>query len=56
LGKRKGFLIGTPDVIIEKLKAYLPLDVELAILMFPYGREFESIKIVKKHIFPALEE
>ncbi|MGQ4915691.1 MAG: TIGR03560 family F420-dependent LLM class oxidoreductase [Candidatus Asgardarchaeia archaeon] len=52
---RKGFLIGTPDEVVERLREYEKLGVELVIFMFPYGHEFESIDLIEKHIIPSFK-
>ena len=44
----------TPGEAIEFIKSYLDLGVDHIVIMFPYGEEKESMKIIKKEIVPRI--
>ena len=46
----KRALVGTKDEIIEKLKGYKTLNLDHFIIMFPYQKELEQMKIFKEEI------
>jgi alkanesulfonate monooxygenase SsuD/methylene tetrahydromethanopterin reductase-like flavin-dependent oxidoreductase (luciferase family) len=48
-----GFL-GTPEQVMEQMKAYTDLGVDHFMLMFPYKYELDSIKLVSEYLVPAL--
>lgn len=47
-------IVGTPDVVVERLGAYAALGVTYVIPVFPYGQERASIELFAKHVLPAL--
>ncbi len=47
-------LVGTKDEIVEKLKRYKNLNLDHFIIMFPYQKELEQMKIFKKEIIPRV--
>jgi alkanesulfonate monooxygenase SsuD/methylene tetrahydromethanopterin reductase-like flavin-dependent oxidoreductase (luciferase family) len=44
----------TPFEVVEFIKGYLDLGVDHVVIMFPYGEEKESMKIIKKEIEPRI--
>lgn len=48
-----GFL-GSPEQCLEQIKAYTDLGVSQFMLMFPYEKELDSLKVVAKHVIPQL--
>jgi alkanesulfonate monooxygenase SsuD/methylene tetrahydromethanopterin reductase-like flavin-dependent oxidoreductase (luciferase family) len=50
-----GALIGTPQMLIEKLRAYRKLDISHYIFMFPYQEELEYLSLFEDQIIPAIE-
>ena len=47
-------LVGTKDEIVEKLKGYKDLNLDHFIIMFPYQKELEQMKIFKEEIIPKV--
>lgn len=54
LGRRAHVPIGTPERVVERLRAYEALGVSYVIPVFPYGHERESIRIFGERVIPAL--
>ncbi len=50
----KRALVGTKEEIIEKMKEYKKLKLDHFIIMFPYQKELEQMKIFKEEIFPKI--
>ncbi len=48
-------LIGTPEMVIEKLRNYQKLNISHYIFMFPHQEEMEYLEIFGKNIIPALK-
>jgi alkanesulfonate monooxygenase SsuD/methylene tetrahydromethanopterin reductase-like flavin-dependent oxidoreductase (luciferase family) len=44
----------TPVEVVEFIKSYIDLGVDHIVIMFPYGEEKESMKIIKKEVEPKL--
>jgi len=53
LARRAHVPIGTPDQVIEKLRAYAELGVGYVIPVFPYGREREMVRVLAERVIPA---
>ncbi|MHA1994386.1 MAG: LLM class flavin-dependent oxidoreductase [Candidatus Hodarchaeales archaeon] len=51
----KGALIGTPQVLIEKLRRYQNLGLSHYIFMFPYQEELNYLKLFEEEILPEIE-
>ena len=47
-------LVGTKDDIIEKMKEYKKLKLDHFIIMFPYQKELEQMRIFKEEILPKI--
>ena len=54
LARRAHVPIGTPDQVIEKLRAYAELGVGYVIPVFPYGREREMVRVLAERVIPAM--
>ncbi len=52
--QRRGATIGTPEEVIAHLRAFGRVGVGYAILLFPYGREREMVRLVGEWVIPAL--
>ncbi|MCG3226268.1 MAG: LLM class flavin-dependent oxidoreductase [Candidatus Heimdallarchaeota archaeon] len=50
----KRALVGTKEEIIEKMKEYKKLKLDHFIIMFPYQKELEQMKIFKEEIFQKI--
>lgn len=50
---KSGF-VGTPEQCLEQIKTYTNLGVSQFMLVFPYQRELELLRLVAKHVIPAL--
>ncbi len=50
----KRALVGTREEIIEKMKEYQKLKLDHFIIMFPYQKELEQMKIFKEEILPKI--
>jgi alkanesulfonate monooxygenase SsuD/methylene tetrahydromethanopterin reductase-like flavin-dependent oxidoreductase (luciferase family) len=50
----KRALVGTKEEIIEKLKGYKDLNLDHFIIMFPYQKELEQMKIFNDEILPKV--
>lgn len=48
----RGF-IGTPEEVAESLRPFVDLGVEQFMLVFPYGHETESVKLIAERVMPA---
>lgn len=53
---RSGYrgVIGTPDQVTEYLQEFVDAGVEQFMLVFPYGREAESVQLVAEQVLPRL--
>jgi alkanesulfonate monooxygenase SsuD/methylene tetrahydromethanopterin reductase-like flavin-dependent oxidoreductase (luciferase family) len=51
----KGALIGTPEIVKEKLQKYKDINVSHFIFMFPYQHEIEYLELFEKQILPSLK-
>ena len=47
-------LVGTKEEIVEKLRSYKSLNLDHFIIMFPYQKELEQMKIFKEEILPKV--
>ena len=47
-------IVGTPDQVRERLKAYQALGVSQLMLLFPYRREREMLRLVGEDVLPYL--
>ena len=52
--RMKRALVGTIEEIIAKMKEYKKLNLDHFIIMFPYQRELEQMKIFKEEILPKI--
>lgn len=52
-GRIKGALIGTPEMVKEKLQQYYDLNVSHYIFMFPYEQEIEYLELFEKEILSS---
>jgi alkanesulfonate monooxygenase SsuD/methylene tetrahydromethanopterin reductase-like flavin-dependent oxidoreductase (luciferase family) len=50
LSRQPPNLVGTPDIIAEKISEYLSYDVDHFILRWHFGDELESIKLFKDEV------
>ncbi|MCG3220639.1 MAG: hypothetical protein H7641_04600 [Candidatus Heimdallarchaeota archaeon] len=50
----KRALVGTKEVLIEKMKEYKKLKLDHFIIMFPYQKELEQMKIFSEEILPKI--
>ena len=50
----KAGFVGTAEQCIEQIKAYVDLGVHTFMLMFPYQQELDGLRLVAKHVMPAL--
>ncbi len=54
LGARPRLVIGTPDQVIERMRAYAKVGVAYWHLLFPYRYEREMLRVFSRHVLPAL--
>ncbi len=54
LAARPRLVIGMPDRVIERMRAYAKLGVAYWQLLFPYGYEREMLRIFARRVMPAL--
>ena len=54
LRARPRLAIGTPERVIERLRAYAALGVRYFIPVFPYGHEREMLRVFADRVMPAL--
>lgn len=54
LAQRGGATVGTPDQVVERLRQYAGVGISYAILLFPYRREREMLRLVAESVIPAL--
>ena len=54
LGRQLPNLVGTPDMIAERISEYVSLDVDHFILRWPYGYELESIRLFKEKVMKKI--
>ncbi len=47
-------IVGTPDVVAERLRVYAAAGVSYVMPVFPYGQERTSIRLFAEHVIPAL--
>lgn len=48
-------IVGTPEQVRERLKAYQALGVTQVMLLFPYRREREMLRLVGEEVLPPLD-
>ena len=46
--------IGTPEEVVEFLQQYVALGVEQFMLIFPYGHEATSIRLMAERVLPSM--
>jgi F420-dependent oxidoreductase-like protein len=51
---RPGVVTGTPERVIERLRAYSSAGVSYFVLLFPYGHEREMLQVAARSVIPAL--
>ncbi len=54
LAARPRLVLGTPDRVIERLRAYAAVGVRYFIAVFPYGHEREMLRVFARRVMPAL--
>jgi F420-dependent oxidoreductase-like protein len=54
LRRSPGRIVGTPDVVVARLREYAALGVTYVMPVFPYGQERTSVRLFADHVLPAL--
>ena len=52
--RRRAYPLGTPDQVVEALRAYVRLGVTYLIPVFPYGYDRECFRVFAQEVIPAL--
>lgn len=54
LAARPAWVVGTPEIVVERIRAFAALGVRYWHLLFPYEREREMLRVFARRVMPAL--